>query len=302
MVNTITEKFVIQQLEAMNCSKFKIGIFDRINNIMNNRDYLEYDNIINMIKYLKFRNLNGCDIYITQATGVNRALILIDDLDLFKIDRLIESDLEPACITETSPNNFQVWISLGEDSMPKEQRKIVARVLAKEFGGDPGSTDANHLGRLAGFTNRKPSHNNNGLYPFVICRSATGRHAKKGIELREWSKYIEENEKKLALEKEKLHQEKILKIGASSRQNGNIFFAKCYDQWLQNKIRYNSVVDLSIGDFTVTCKMLLNGYSEAEIFQAMAENSPNISERKKNHVNDYINRTINAVKIRIYNN
>jgi hypothetical protein len=43
------------------------------------------------------------------------------------------------------------------------------------FGGDPSSADWRHFGRLAGFTNQKPSRRlPSGLAPFVLLREAAG--------------------------------------------------------------------------------------------------------------------------------
>jgi hypothetical protein len=55
-------------------------------------------------------------------------------------------------------------------------RTIVARQLASRFGGDRGSCDWRHFGRLAGFTNQKKERRlENGLQPFVKLRCAEGR-------------------------------------------------------------------------------------------------------------------------------
>ena len=42
-----------------------------------------------------------------------------------------------------------------------------AKILAKRYGGDFGSTDAQHLGRLPGFTNRKNIYLTEQGYPFT---------------------------------------------------------------------------------------------------------------------------------------
>jgi hypothetical protein len=52
---------------------------------------------------------------------------------------------------------------------------LAARQLALRFGGDCGSADWRHLGRLAGFTNQKKERRlKNGLQPFVKLRSCGG--------------------------------------------------------------------------------------------------------------------------------
>jgi hypothetical protein len=51
-----------------------------------------------------------------------------------------------------------------------------ARALAERFGGDRSSASWRHFGRLAGFTNQKPSRRlASGLAPFVrLCEAAGG--------------------------------------------------------------------------------------------------------------------------------
>ena len=58
-------------------------------------------------------------------------------------------------VVETSPNNFQVWLNHGRVLSDRFLSTLVARGLASRFGGDRGSCDWRHFGRLAGFTNQK---------------------------------------------------------------------------------------------------------------------------------------------------
>jgi hypothetical protein len=76
-------------------------------------------------------------------------------------------------VVETSPNNFQVWLNQGRVLSDRFLSTLVARQLASRFGGDRGSCDWRHFGRLAGFTNQKKErHLQNGLQPFVrLCSS-----------------------------------------------------------------------------------------------------------------------------------
>lgn len=61
--------------------------------------------------------------------------------------------LAPAALIETSPANYQAWIKLSEKPISAELRKALAQKLARQYGGDPAIADAQHYGRLAGFTN-----------------------------------------------------------------------------------------------------------------------------------------------------
>jgi hypothetical protein len=66
-MSDVTLYIITRQLKAMNCAKYKLGIFNRSENWMINKDLLDYEEIIKMVSWLKFQNAEGRDIYITQA-------------------------------------------------------------------------------------------------------------------------------------------------------------------------------------------------------------------------------------------
>jgi hypothetical protein len=277
-----TLQSVANQLRAMNCDLYKIGIYDRNNNKMDYRPNLDYNNIINLIPKLKYENLNGKDIFIGQPDNIDRALILVDDLSSNKIQLTRQRGVSPACIVETSPGNFQVWISLGMEPMPKEQRKIVAVAMCDEFGGDPASTAANHFGRLAGFTNRKLKYLTGKGFPFILCRSSTGQHAEKSDKIRAWAKAKEMSTKDSNDKNRQLlfvsPSKSLTKIGP------DLTFISYFDQWLKHIKAKNKDEDLSRGDFAVAARMLKEGYTKSEIIAALIAYSPDINSRKGNHI------------------
>jgi hypothetical protein len=86
-----------------------------------------------------------------------------------------KTGFEPAVVVETSPNNFQVWLNHGRVLSDRALSTLVARHLASRFGGDRGSSDWRHFGRLAGFTNQKKERRlRNGFQPFVRLCSNEG--------------------------------------------------------------------------------------------------------------------------------
>jgi hypothetical protein len=282
-----------RQLEAMNCDRYKIGILYRANKTMINKKSLAYKDIINMVQWLKFENLNGKDIFISQDIDVDRALVLVDDLSGPQVEKMTERGVGPACVVETSPANFQAWVSFGMEAMPKPIRKIIAVALAREFGGDPASVDALHYGRLAGFTNRKPQYLKGSGFPYVKCRASGGEHAEKSDEVRAWA--IRKHEKEeydnniktpvLAQLKERSRQPQL---------NPELAFAKYIMEWLKQVNAKKSKVDLSRGDFAVACRMLKEGYLADDIALSMTNKSPDILIRKASHVDDYVTRTVKA--------
>jgi hypothetical protein len=289
-----TAVFAERQMRAMACCRYKIGIFDRTNKTMDNRDHLEPGSVMSMIGFLRHKNASGSDIFITQATGVDRALILVDDLDRPKISLMERFGAEPACVVETSPGNLQAWISLGDSPMRKELRKIVATFFARRFGGDPASTDASHYGRFSGFTNRKPQYLRKGLYPFAVLMSCSGLPAGKSDLIRRWASARELSEARKTKETEISLPENIPKKNIAGADDPDTFYLSRHREWVMDRCRRNARLDLSVADFVIAREMYYRGYSYQEIYGALVKQSPDIETRKKNHVDDYVKRTIAA--------
>jgi hypothetical protein len=100
---------------------------------------------------------------------------LVDDLKADTFVRMKADGFAPAAVVETSPGNFQAWLKHGE-VLDEAASTRAAKLLAERYGGDPGSADWRHFGRLAGFTNPKPSRRlASGLQPFARLLEANGQ-------------------------------------------------------------------------------------------------------------------------------
>jgi hypothetical protein len=276
----------------MKCAQYKLGVFCRDKKEMEIKYSLQDKHVLQLIPWLRSENSKGKDIFIGQSNNVDRALILIDDLSSHNLGLMRQRGVNPACVLETSPNNFQAWVSLGTEPMPKEQRKIVAACLAKEFGGDPASTDANHFGRLAGFTNNKPKYLTNDGYPVVLCHCASGQHAQKSEEIRKWAIIRSANETRMKeLKKPSINPSPNEKRGSL---DPDLAYARYFSQWLKTVKFQKKSEDYSRGDFAVTCRMLKEGYSKKEIIESIINCSPDLKRRKPNHCLDYASRTVEA--------
>jgi hypothetical protein len=291
-MNNITLNAVIKQIKAMACVKYKIGVFDRSKKIMINSHDLEDDKVINLVPWLKFKNFEGNDIYITQADDIDRALLLVDDLTRAQIEAMRLRGVAPACVVETSPNNYQAWVSLGQTPMPKQERKVAARLLADQFEGDKASADPNHYGRLAGFTNRKKIHLTSSGYPFVMCREADGRDAERSQPLREWARARCQAPSDESASKSVTAKRPPLR----PRNDPAAAFSSYFKQWAQHVKAYGKKMDFSRGDFAVVSRMLKEGFDKEQIRLALMQYSPDIQTRKENHIEDYIIRTILAAE------
>ena len=149
----IVERLVRAQLRAMGCERFDLGI-RRDAGEMIFREAQGTIEIEEAIKWLRHENAKGAHIYIRPAG--THSLSLIDDLAVESIERMKAEGFEPAVVVETSPNNFQAWLNHGQ-VLPAAASTRAAKQLVERFGGDPSSADWRHFGRLAGFTNPKPS-------------------------------------------------------------------------------------------------------------------------------------------------
>src|SRR5262245_26307469 len=178
MIDRTTEA-VRKQVLAMNTDFFEIGLYKPAPDDhrpaepeMLPRSWTA-DTLMKSVSWLKFQNQQGRNVYI-RPKG-EHALTLVDDLNVDALQRMRDTGFTPALIVETSPGNFQAWLNHGR-RLPKEFSSAAARELAACFGGDRGSADWRHYGRLAGFTNRKPKHQlSDGRFPFVRLTHADGQ-------------------------------------------------------------------------------------------------------------------------------
>ena len=168
-----TERAVRRQLEAMGAKQYDLGLREEATGRFLYRRDLSAGEVLERLGWLAHMNAKGNHVYV-RPSGELHQLVLLDDLEEAAVERLVKDGRSPAVVIETSPSNLQAWLRFSEKLKP-EHRRSVARALAEEYGGDPSSTDSAHLGRLAGFTNRKAAYRTaRGLYPFSLVREATG--------------------------------------------------------------------------------------------------------------------------------
>lgn len=287
-----TTEAVKNQIRAMKCKTFEIGIRDQDTMEMMHRDMSE-NQVIASIPWLKRMNSQGNDIYIRPGREEQCSLILIDDIDGDKIEKMKARGVSPACVVQTSHKNLQAWISVGKKPMVESQRKDLAKLLAKEMEGDPASADAYHYGRLAGFTNRKPEHLQAGGFPYVLCKESTGREAEKSEEMRAWAEEREDAKKRagMALDRAEAIKTAPRPSQYQYRVTAEARYKEYMAEWLE---RQEGNPDWSRGDYGVACRMLKQGYLEQEVADAMANHSPDIENRKGEHIEDYARRTVDA--------
>ena len=168
----VAARVAMDQLAAMGCERFDIGV-KRSDGAMILREGWGGKQVLKSLLWLRRENLNRGHIYVRPAGA--HGLSLVDDLKAAALARMKAAGFAPAAVVETSPGNFQAWLKHGQ-VLDEPASTQAAKLLAHRFGGDPGSADWRHFGRLAGFTNPKPSRRlESGLQPFARLVAASGQ-------------------------------------------------------------------------------------------------------------------------------
>src|SRR6266496_3680528 len=130
------------------------------------------------VSFLRIRNREGFDIYFRPYAGDDNAGYILLDLDrpapgIF--GSLRAQGHAPSVVVQTSPGRSQAWIRVSRETLPPARATDIGRRLAQIYQADLASADWRHVGRLAGFTNRKPQRRQpDGLAPWVNLIYARG--------------------------------------------------------------------------------------------------------------------------------
>jgi len=177
MTSGATTSAVRQQVAAMGCELFEVGVFRPETAGTDASMLLRVwgpETLLHSLSWLHLQNHAGRHIYIRPKGEHN--LSLVDDLTADAVTAMDRDGFHPALVVETSPFNFQAWLKHPEP-LDKQLSTATARALAERFGGDVGAADWRHFGRLSGFENRKPQYQDvtTGLYPLVRLIEAEGK-------------------------------------------------------------------------------------------------------------------------------
>jgi len=172
---------VQRMLVALDAPAYDLGILSN-RGMLPGLSNLSAEGVLSRLALLKAHNARGAHIYIRPA-GEHRFTVL-DDLNQNGVDRLAGDGYEPCAVVETSLGNFQAWLK-HDDVYPAPLSTFVAQTLANRYSADLSAADWRRFGRLPGFTNCKPKYRkSNGLYPYVLLRSATGMQYRQAAYLR----------------------------------------------------------------------------------------------------------------------
>lgn len=280
---------VRRQLDGMRCDEYEVGLLSTETGQMKPRVY-DRAAVLKSVQWLKQQNSSGHHIYIRPKGSVG--LLLMDDIGLGTLNQLEADGFKPAAVIETSPMNYQGWIRVSVAPIPEELATRAAKLLAKRYNADPNSADWRHYGRLAGFTNQKPEYiAEYGKAPYVLAHSCPGGLAAQGEILLSEARALLEQER---AEREAQAQE-VLKV-LDMPMDGLADPAGFYQQQLGAiKARFGTGTDYSRADWMIGKKMAMLGYPPAVIQATLNQCSPNISDRKKGHEDDYTRRTVDNI-------
>ena len=111
-----------RQLRAMESrqgqQRFVVGVHNRAADRMWRIANLTAADVLAQEREFARLNVRGRDIYIAPVN--NGGLVLVDDLAQPTIERLREDGLAPAAVVETSPANFQVWVRVADEALPRD--------------------------------------------------------------------------------------------------------------------------------------------------------------------------------------
>lgn len=288
-----TTQAVQRQLQAFGVDRFDIGIRDGQQGKIMNRLWTP-DDVVQHVAWLKRMNAQGNDIYVKPAG--EHGLVLVDDLPPEAIARLKGQGFNPAIVTETSPGNLQAWFKLSQDPINAQIRHVIGRDFAKDFGGDPNSADAQHYGRLAGFTNQKPNRlMENGLHPFVLLHEWGGAVMTQAHDLLEKVDRFLDQQAVQKAQKDRLtaiHTEGVKKPSPWGRKTALEPVAEYRRQAHVLEKRYGPAPDWSKVDWMIAHSMVASGqYDADDVERAILGGSPHIQTRKPGHLEDYAHRT-----------
>jgi hypothetical protein len=266
----------------MGCERFEVGIRDAKTGKMMNRTWIAGE-VHKSIPWLKRMNAKGNDIYVRPADD-KTGLILVDDIDAVTVAEMRENGHAPALVVETSSKNMQAWVNTSH-RLTQAYRTAIARHLAKTYDADRASADGKHYGRLAGFTNQKPKHEDKyGRHPFCLLRQSPGQKAAKASEL------VQKAHINL------LEKEKAGRINQIKGHRPGFGVVNAYKEQMQLlHQRYGPDIDWSRADWMVAKDLAKRGYGAQDIKRAIHEASPGLFDRKRGHFEDYIDRTVGKV-------
>jgi hypothetical protein len=248
-----TDQTVSQYLEALPANRYDVRLVHAETSKPVFKRSWSANELLANLPFLKFKNREGYNVY---CRPFGYEFVLVDDVRRPMLETA--ASLKPAALIETSPNNYQVWFILSSIPQSREQAKGICQYLSELLEGDPASAEPDHIGRLCGFTNRKPKYEKNGLFPFVKLHRYQYRFC-----------LLDPND-----------------FPADRRFDAHSNTPK------SNQHRKGTTHDNSRSgqDFNLACMLIRKGFDDGYIYQRLAEKSEKAKEQR--HAEKYLTLTI----------
>jgi hypothetical protein len=237
---------------------------------------MPYDKVMRQIpRFEKWQNDKHENIYYVPVSA-DKHHVLIDDMDRAKLDRLIADGYKPSVLIESSTGNYQAIITIDKQSDNAIINARVENKLIEYFNkkyGDHKLTGPLHPHRAPSFLNLKSKHQrDDGSYPEVALR----KHEQRQCELtKELAKGMIADIAK-DIEKQQAHQQ--LRTKASIDQAYHFFDSEV-------KKRFGD--DQSKADVMVAVRLGAMGFSQGEVANAIAINSPIVRPTSEANKHDW---------------
>jgi hypothetical protein len=162
-----SERAIRKFAMALRCSQFDVRcLHDSSGGCTFNERRMSLDAVARVVPKLRHRNANGSGIFIRPCLP----FALADDVRAGIIDRMLDDGQRIAGVIETSSGSYQVWLPLAGPLQTVDEDVCAAACerLEELYGTDPGVAHRDSFGRVPGFRNRKPEHDNDGITPLVV--------------------------------------------------------------------------------------------------------------------------------------
>ena len=291
----ITSSQVKRQLEAMGNDTFRVAI--RGPQGINNTYELTADELLKKVPYFKMMNVQGNDILVKPIGESN--VVMIDGLNKDQMNAMHVKDGGPAVAIQVTPETYQAFVKVGNEAIPAQQRREIAKELTERFGGDPKAVVEGHYGRLAGFTNRDPElTKDDKKQPWVKVQSAKGEGLDQqeaaelltsaNVRVEEINKLLEQT-RNTAIENFKDTKAGPGELNPNSpNADATVAFKVTAARLFE---RYGEGFDEVKADWLIAKDMSQKGWDKKEIAKAIEEGSANVEPRKFDAMKEYANRT-----------
>jgi hypothetical protein len=251
------------------------------------------------IRFLRVRNREGCDVYLhpyAEERNPGYILVDLDETNPAVVKTMRAAGHEPCVVLQTSPGNLQAWVRVSATPIQAAVASQIGKQLARVYGGDPASTDWRHLGRLAGFTNQKPTRRNRGYSPWVKVLYAHADLASQAAALLEAAEHSLGSRSSLALAPQvslaaPAHPDAAgtdWSAGSTAAAAANL-----YASWLHRLriLERFPQPDWSIADKWIAKELLQRGSPAPQVATVLRHGSPGFP-RQHSHPDDYLRRTL----------